>query len=129
MLQDKRDFLQRMIRNLEKIMLRFNGLDRELHFEEMSLTIDKYLEEVLHINSTDSEEEMLSKMKTLSTKTDFKEMELLNDVLIHKGKLTQDKKYFIVAYSILEEIEQKDLSTFSFVRQQKLAELKALCVD
>ncbi|WP_044201100.1 hypothetical protein [Flammeovirga sp. OC4] len=126
MLQDKRDFLQRMIRSLEKVMLRFTGIDLELHFEEMALTIDKYLVEVLKVNESDSEEEITLKMMDLSSKTDFKELELLNDVLIYKGKLTQDKKYFNAAYKILSEIEQKDLMTFSFVRQQKLAELETL---
>ncbi|MBD0401908.1 hypothetical protein [Flammeovirga sp. EKP202] len=126
MLQDKRDFLQRMIRSLEKIMLRFTGIDLELHFEEMALTIDKYLVEVLKVNESDSEEEITLKMMDLSSKTDFKELELLNDVLIYKGKLTQDKKYFNAAYKILSEIEQKDLITFSFIRQQKLAELETL---
>ncbi|NME72050.1 hypothetical protein [Flammeovirga aprica] len=126
MLQDKRDYLKRMIRNLEKVMLRFTGLDRELHFEEMALTIDKYLKEVLLIEVSDSEEEITLKMMDLSSKTDFKELELLNDVLIYKGKLTQDNKYLKAAYRILSEIEKKDIMTFSFVRQQKLAELQQL---
>ncbi|KXX71583.1 hypothetical protein [Flammeovirga sp. SJP92] len=126
MIQDKRDFLQRMIRNLEKVMLKFTGLDLELHFEEMALTIDKYLVEVLKVNESDSEEEITLKMMDLSSKTDFKELELLTDVLIYKGKFTQDKKYLSAAYKILSEIEQKDLMTFSFVRQQKLTELQSL---
>lgn len=126
MLQDKRDFIIKMIRDLEKLVLRFNGIEDGLHFEELSKTIDKYLVEVIKVTPKDDENEIVLKMMDLSSKLNFQELELLNDVLIQKGKMTHDLKYLKSAYKILSEIEQKDIMTFSFIRQQKLQELELL---
>ncbi|MBB6462460.1 hypothetical protein [Flammeovirga kamogawensis] len=126
MLQDKRDYIKRLIKDLEKLMLRFQGLDWRLHRDEIESTIDKYITEIIKISPDDNAEEMILKVMDLSAKLDFIQLELLTDALASKGKVTGERKYLEAALRLYQKIEDVDVMTFSFVRHQKISELTTM---
>ncbi|WP_281616069.1 hypothetical protein [Flammeovirga sp. SubArs3] len=126
MLQDKRDYIKRLIKDLEKMILRFQGLDWVKYREEVATSVEKYLKEIVQIDPEDDAKEMALKVMDLSPKLRYNEIELLADALIIKGKIENDSKFLESALMILEKLEVVDVMTFSVARHQKIEELKTL---
>ena len=129
MLQDKRDYIKRLIKDLEKMMLRFTGMDWVKYREDILESLEKYLTEIVKIDPEDDAKEIELKVLDLSPKLRYNEIELLADTLMMKGKIESDQKYLIASLEILKKLEQVDVMTFSMARQQKIEELEILLSD
>ncbi|ANQ49765.1 hypothetical protein KMW28_04275 [Flammeovirga yaeyamensis] len=126
MLQDKRDYIKRLIKDLEKMMLRFTGMDWVKYREDILESLEKYLTEIVKIDPEDDAKEIELKVLDLSTKLRYNEIELLADTLMMKGKIESDQKFLIASLEILKKLEKVDIMTFSMARQQKIEELEIL---
>ncbi|OHX66523.1 hypothetical protein [Flammeovirga pacifica] len=129
MLQDKKDYIKRLVKDLEKLMIRISGLDWIKYREELVTSVDKYLGEIVGIDPDDDADEMILKVFDLSSKLRYNEIELLADALTVKGKIESNHKFLVAALEVYKRIEQVDVMTFSMVRQQKIEELEIMLGD